>query len=397
VNAWEDGVGSPGDREGLPPRRRHRLDGVPGGDPQQPEHPEAAEWLGDLLRVEAAQHEPDRDRILALMTEREQAEYDVPASVSSLGVRRRDQVSREGRGRGRPASGGGRMAWPLVAAGVAVLTMATVAGARVLAPGEDTKTTTTPEVTPTSSTSLGPPVSIDPRTSQAGGGTTASSTGTSPSPSSSSGTSPSTTWTSQAQGSQPPPGLPGGAVSIRVMPTGEGTRLALPRSSSDRDWIAVGSRGDGKLVRAKNPSRPLGTVTVSGYGPSIVQGPYQVSWSGGLPEQERTVDTTWQSITAVDGRIRMTVPPRGDRFTIDLFAGTVKTTGLVRVSFGGSADAVETQLKQCGRDICPAVVSITVDSARLPGGGMSGDLVIDLGPARPGDGLGLGLAAVVLH
>lgn len=407
-------MGSPGDRDGLPPRRPHRVPGRPGRQPQQPESGDGPEWLGDLLRFEAARHEPNRGRILALMAERERDEYQVPATVSSLDVQRRDRARREGhdrdwfrgrRGRGdrvvdpgrQPASGGGRVAWPLVAASVAVLTMATVAGARVLAPGENAGVTVTPEATPTISRSLVPPVSITPTpASTSGPPTPAIPTGTL-SWSSPGGTTP-TTGATPTRGGQAPQGVTGDAVSILVRPTGHGTELAVPRDSSDRDWIAVGSRTDGRLVRAKNPSRPLGAISVSGYGASIVHGPYRVSWSGGgTPEQSRDVDTTWQSITAVDGRIRITVPLRGDRFTVDLFAGTVKTTGQVRVSLDGSPGGVSAVLPMCRRDVCADVVSITVDSAHLPGGGMSGDLVIDLGPARPGDGLGLGLAAVVLR
>jgi hypothetical protein len=181
---------------------------------------------------------------------------------------------------------------------------------------------------------------------------------------------------------------------VRISPTGDGTRLSLPRNG-DRDWIVVGGRRDGRLTRAKRPARPLGTVTVSSIGPSVAPGPYNISWLDGVPEQDATVGT-WQSITA-DGRMRITVPLRGDRFTVDLFAGTMKTTGLVTVSLAGSSDAVTTTVPSRSADTCADVISVTVDSSRLPGGGASGEMVIDLGPARPGNGQGLGLAAVVLH
>ncbi len=192
-----------------------------------------------------------------------------------------------------------------------------------------------------------------------------------------------------------PPAL-SAAVSINVSPALWMAGLTLPRSG-DRDWIAVGSRRDGQLVRARTAARALGTVAVSGYGPSIVDGPYQVSWSGGTPEQQRSGDITWQSITAVDGGLRITVPLHGDRFTVDLYAGTVKTTGLVRVQAPNNPDTVSALLAPCSVDVCADVVSVSVDSSRLPGGGTRGDLIIDLGPAHPGVGLGLGLAAVVLR
>ncbi len=79
--------------------------------------------------------------------------------------------------------------------------------------------------------------------------------------------------------------------------------------------------------------------------------------------------------------------------------------GLERVATGerqpvpppSSPDTVSAPLAPCSVDVCADVASVTVDSSRLLGGGTSGDLIIDLGPARPGVGLGLGLAAVVLH
>jgi hypothetical protein len=372
----------------------------PGGEEPLAEGPD---WIGDLLRFEAARHEPDRDRILSLMAAREHDEFPIPATVSSLDDRRRDQGQRarrawhrSGGGRGsraaepERASGGGRVGWPLVAASVAVLTMATVAGARVLAPQESDGTDLpTPAAT---SRALAPPVTINgPQT--AGPTTAMSSRATSASRSG----APSSTWTAPNRGAQMTSGKLSDAVSIQLSPTGGGTQLALPRSSTERDWIAVGARQDGKLVRRKDPTRALGDVTVSGYGPSIVYGPYQVSWTGGVPEQNRAIDGTWQSITAVDGRIRITAPLHGDALTIDLFAGTVRTTGMVRVQVGKASDEVTGLVPPCGTDICADIITVTVDSAKLPGGGRSGDLVIDLGPARPGDGLGLGLAAVVLR
>ena len=180
---------------------------------------------------------------------------------------------------------------------------------------------------------------------------------------------------------------------------GDGTRLDLPRGAQDLDWIVVGSRQDGALIRAKESGSPLGTVTVSGDGPSVGPGPYLISWGGGSPEPSRTTDSTWQAVPAATGRLRITVPTRGGRFTVELFAGTMKTTGLVSVSMPGSTATVTSLLQPCERDACAHHVSVAVDSSRLPGGGRSGDLVIDLGSAVTGGGGGggLGLAAVVLQ
>lgn len=276
----------------------------------------------------------------------------------------------------------------MVAASVAVLTMATVAGARALAPDASPDTTMTVSPVVPGNSTLGPAITIE-------GSPTSDGSGTRTEPArSSSGTaladgSPTSTTTTTKPGSSL-----SRAVAVRISPAGDGTRLSLPRNG-DRDWIVVGGQQDGRLTRAKRPDRPLGTVTVSGAGPSATPGPYDISWLDGVPVQNATVGT-WQSITA-DGRMRITVPLRGDRFTVDLFAGTVKTTGLATVSLAGSSGAVTTTVPPCSVVTCADVISVTVDSSRLPGGGASGQLIIDLGPARPGNGGGLGLAAVVLH
>lgn len=333
------------------------------------------QWLTDLLHGEANRHEPDRASILRMIEEREAAE--------------RSAAPRRPAGRSErpaPVAGRRRIAWPVAAAAVTALTMATVAGARTLVPAPDQTGTAT--ATTTGDHILGPPLSIDtsaPDTPDAAE-TTAPATG----PSSANVAAPNATS----------PGHPGtpvaDAVSIRVAPTPDGTRLTLPRGD-DRDWILVGSRADGRTIRAKKPTRPLGSVTVSGYGPSIVDGPYRISFTGGAPEQSRDDDHTWQSITAVDGRLRITVPLQGDRFTVDVYAGTIRAAGQVGVQvLGSGAEPVRAQLAPCQRDVCPTIVSVTVDGAALPGGG-SGELAIDLGPAVPGSGLGIGLAAVVLH
>jgi hypothetical protein len=405
VNGWEGGVDTPRDRDGVPQGRSRRPDGGAGGRRQDDP---ASQWLVDLLQVEASHHRPDRERILALMAERERAESATSASSATVShpgrLRRRGRSLQDARrpggqgwrDDGRRTDGAERQAspsrrrvgWPLVVASSAVLTMATVAGASVLVPSAGPGTGPAATATATGSHTLGPAATItQPPAPRGSAVSTAPATS---SPSTTTGNGPTST-----------PGGPGrperaleGAVTIGVMPTGDGTQLSLPRSVQDLDWIAVGSRADGELVRAEHASRKLGTVTVSGHGSLVAPGPYRISWNGGVPEPSQTLDTTWQSITAVDGRLRVTVPLQGDQFTVKLFMGTVSTTGQVSVSAPGSTDTVTALVQPCERAVCSDVVSVVVDSSRLPGGGKSGDLVIELG--MPGDGGSLGLAAVIL-
>lgn len=352
-----------------------RPDEIGRSGPQPPRNEDGSAWIGDLLREEALRHEPDVERITARMAEQEAGDrheidaMDRPGSARTI------------RSTALPvdlphSSGRRRIARPLAVAFGAVLAVATVAATGTLISVWDSEAKTTPISVGGMSNN---PNSTDP--AQTGEPTAA--------PDSSSTNSPETT-------SRTRPAALADAVSITVTPTDWMTKIDLP-GDDNRDWIAVGSRSDGKLIRAKRPTRSLGTVVVSGYGPSIVDGPYQVSWTGGAPEQDRSGSLTWQSVTAVDGRIRITVPLHGDRFTVELYTGTVSTTGLVRVQAPNSSDTVSATLEPCQVEICADIVSVTVDSSQLPGGGTSGDLVIDLGPAKPGTGLGLGLAAVVLR
>jgi hypothetical protein len=355
-----------------------RRDRIGRSGPRSPRREDSSEWIGDLLREEALRHEPDLGRITARIAEQgaggrrdDTAEH--PGTVrttrsTKLGVARlRGNVHRP-------------FARPLAAAFGTVLVVATVTATGTLASLWDSEARATPILVGDASNSPNTIDDIDPAhtgASTATSGTNASEDGKE---------------TTSAAGT---PAL-ADAVSIAVAPSAWMTRIDLP-GDDDRDWIVVGSRNDGKLIRAKRPTRSLGTVDVSGYGPSIVDGPYQVSWTGGSPEQERSESLTWQSITTVDGRLRITVPLQGDRFTVELYTGTVKTTGRVRVQAPNSSGTVASTLKPCKREVCADVVSVTVDSSKLSGGGTSGDLIIDLEAAKPGTGLGLGLAAVVLR
>lgn len=183
-------------------------------------------------------------------------------------------------------------------------------------------------------------------------------------------------------------------VSTTVVP--DRTRVTLP-GSGDRDWIAVGARRDGKFVRAKHAGPTLGTVTVSDPGASVLPGPFDVSWTGGLPEQDRQLSTTWQSVTSA-GRMTLTVPAGSDWRSLVLSAGTVRATGVVTVRLAGhpSADQVRAELPRCGQDVCAHMVRIDLADA-LPRSWAGDDLVVELTAARSPHALGIGLAAVELR
>ncbi|HET9655547.1 MAG TPA: hypothetical protein VFP72_09350 [Kineosporiaceae bacterium] len=350
------------------------------GDERPPE-----EWLGDLLRREAEQYEPDRARILARMAEGERA----LAEIKERKGRRRGWLQRAfvpQRTGARQSGGlGGHFAWPVVAAGLAVVTVAGVAGARVVA--GHSPVPAPPAATATGARSLGPALTLPSETASARATTTAAPTPT-VTPSTSTPAKPST---STAVALWP-------NVWIGVQPVPNGAQVSFPRPG-DKDWLLIGSRSDGKVVRMKSASRPITSVTASGNGAGIVDSPFRINFTGGIPESARDGDVTWQSASAVDGRIQVVIPLRPDKFTLDLFTGTVKTSALVKVRLEGGSTQQLTQnlLQACSTDVCPGVASVYVDASYLPADMPATNLVVEIVPEHPGSGLGFGLAAVAVR
>lgn len=363
----------------------------------------AATWLAAALRDEGERHEPDRARISAAIAagmhgraavdpvDAEVTHLTPPAEAGAT-----HQVAPAGRARARATSRAplGRAGRPLLAAAAAALLVAGVAGARLAGGHGELAGTVTPagasgvqaaptpsRATPTgtSATPAARPTASDP-TTQAG-----------------SRTAPKGTSTPRVVPPVPTATL-AEAVTIDVRAAAPGTSLHLPRPG-DRDWIVVGGRNDGVTVRAKRPARRLGSVEVRGGG-AVVDGPYRLGWQDGSPEQERDGAGTWLQ-AASGGLIRTGVPLEGDSFTVELYLGTVRAAGTVTVGVPAvpGAGRIVATLPGCSADVCPDVVTVTVDGARLPAGATTGELLIEVAAGRPGAGSlsGPGLAAVVLR
>lgn len=105
-------------------------------------------------------------------------------------------------------------------------------------------------------------------------------------------------------------------------------RLTLATPALD-DWVAVGVRSDGQLVRAKRPvGGTLVEVTVP-QGP-LATAPLVTSWTDGLPEQDRTTDT-WLELPATSGA-SVRVGPSARPLTVRLHVGLRGTAAVVTVS-----------------------------------------------------------------
>jgi hypothetical protein len=149
---------------------------------------------------------------------------------------------------------------------------------------------------------------------------------------------------SSTQGPKSPPASTGSSAVLAatgsVAALTQGQSLSL--SSANEDWLAIGTRNDLKTVRSKAASAsPLLNFTAPASGASV-DGPLQVSWNGGVPEQDRANDTHWLQ---TDGAV-VTVMASPAARTVTLYVGNlmdVKVSGQdlkdYLVTLDGSAPA----------------------------------------------------------
>ncbi len=138
------------------------------------------------------------------------------------------------------------------------------------------------------------------------------------------------------------------------------------------DWVVVGSRNDGKIVRMKagtgrlTVAAPSGALTTPGLIPIL--------WSGGSPEQDRTDNSNWWTATSSPSSFVVEVAGADNASEVVLYAGstsslvvTVTVSGrgttqrVVPASFLGSAAKVTVSLTGAdrGRD-----TTITLGAAK---------------------------------
>lgn len=108
------------------------------------------------------------------------------------------------------------------------------------------------------------------------------------------GVGPATTATSTGGGRTSTSSADLGVPAPSLAPLSAAARsyvLATPRLD---DWVVVGSRDDGRQVRAKRPAWPQAPLVVEPPAGAVVTGsPLSVSWTDGIPEQSRVGAATW--------------------------------------------------------------------------------------------------------
>lgn len=122
------------------------------------------------------------------------------------------------------------------------------------------------------------------------------------------------------------------ATTVAALPG----RLGLPVAGGEvRDWVVVGARNDGKLVRQKNGAGLIAAPEVVAGSAEPASAPVNVTWSGGIPEQDRTDNGKWWTAPSAPTvfRVRLGALDRPSKVT--LYLGATGTTVQVRASVDG--------------------------------------------------------------
>ena len=349
------------------------LAGLPA--PAAPERDaEVIDYIAVLLRREAARHEPDRERIRARMADpgNDRAEARRFAGKS---------ISR---------------AVAMSAAAAAAVAVFAVAGALATgAVNHHKKPSLVGAASPRPSTSSSAPT-------QGGIGLTlpgASSLSALASQTQAAPQSSAAPDSATAAGSSAPPSTPTRApanatVTVSVQPVATGRQLSFSGTGPAQDWVVVGSRQDGRQIRLKSPKVALGTPTSAGtVSPRVAAGPYVVSWANGVPEEDHTGATSWWTVTADGGDLRVQAPATTATRTVLLYLGVAGADGTVRAALQSAGTTGQAAITAgAGSTVTAAIVTITYSAASA-----DDTLVIDLtGTTRVTGGL-LGLNAIELR
>jgi len=180
----------------------------------------------------------------------------------------------------------------------------------------------------------------------------------------------------------PPTPTPATAAPVlRVTPQGSGTHVTLP-GPGDTDWLVVGSRRDGKTVRAKRGSGAILAVTAEAATPAVAQGPLLVSWLDGTPEQDHVDAATWWTVPAAQGRLRIVVRLDGPT-TVVLQLGTAGVPPSARIDLTAAVTAPGTTAPGPGAGAVGAAVpaGASVATVAVPRAAAGSTLTLTLSAA----------------
>jgi hypothetical protein len=264
------------------------------------------EWLAAKLKAEADRYEPDLERI-------------------------RERI-REQRG-DRPGRRGSSWLLPAAAATFVVLAAGTItalnqqptgppdvqvigpAGSQTDLPSPAGPTSTAPPASTT--TTDAPKPTVSPTRSATGSATT--------------GPSRPTDLPTTTQKTAPP------EVQIQVVTARPGQAVTLPDGAED--WIAAGSGSGGQTVRRANGEQTISGPHETGSAVSITDdGPFSLSWTGGMAEANRSGSRIWRTVTGPKGGpdtgLIFRVPAEKQTGTFVLYIGADDADAQLRTRLG---------------------------------------------------------------
>ena len=105
------------------------------------------------------------------------------------------------------------------------------------------------------------------------------------------------------------------------------------------DWVIVGSRNDGKIVRMKAGTGRLSVTAPTGA--AATKAPIPFLWSGGVPEQDRTVNTLWWTANGVSSSFVVQVSGTDNASEVVLYTGGSRSVTItVAVAGRGTSQKV---------------------------------------------------------
>ncbi len=292
------------------------------------EREDGEKWISEKLKAEASRHEPNLDRIRKRIREHgieepvRRSAWLLPAAAATFVVLIAGVIATVNDEAPADSPGGVQVV------GAAATPSSTQAGTRTPTPAISASPTKPPNASPTK-----PPNSV--RATSSPGPKSTRSASVDPKPSGSP--------TAPAVGS-----TPRRAVRVNLTPAQPGQTVILPGDAVD--WIAAGSDSASQRIRrAQGDQMISGPHDTGNVTSTTTSSPFSVSWTGGMPEGERSGLRTWRTVTGpVDGPetgLRIAVPAGQRTATLVLYVGANGADAQLRTRLGARGKVRTTEVK----------------------------------------------------
>jgi hypothetical protein len=137
-------------------------------------------------------------------------------------------------------------------------------------------------------------------------------------------------------------------VEVKLAAAAPGRAVSLPGSAVD--WISAGTQGANQTVRRQNGDQLISGPHETGNPTSVLtDGPFAVSWSGGMPEATGTGSRRWRSVSGPAGGpetgLILRAPADQKSSALVLYVGASGADGQLRTQLGAHGKVIRTRLK----------------------------------------------------